>query len=592
MARSNEEIVALYRDRVIRSTAHKSRAREVRDMYHGDLVLPMTEIDELQKPTVANLVQLGTDQTARRIASTMPANLFRADSDTQAARNRARARRSIVDCWHEEVALRAKTHLLCRHYCAYANSILTLTPGDKGPRWKVRDPLDTYAADIDQEDSTAPDAIFESKRTCGWLRSRFPELPIPSRRDMSDEMLMTMLEYLDADERVVICTWGNDYDTSYGGDSWGSARVARSPLDLEYSPIAFATRPGLSRSSGQMDGVIGAYWGMAMLNALEMLAVKKSVFNDEWFVSKDGTVPQIVKEADGLRGKTGVVSGGTPWVNTTQPGFMAPQAIDRYERDIRTTAIIPAEFGGESASNVRTGRRGDAILSAAIDFVVQEAQEAIGPLIKAANLAAIDFDRKWYNKARKVYWLRQAKSETKEYYEPVALWAEGAERHQVAYSYAGSDANTLIIGIGQRLGIETMSRQSAMEIDPLIDDAEAEQDLITSESLNRALLMGLSAQVQSGAIPPSDVARIAELVQNDKKSLADAVAQVQKEAQARQAAQVAPTDPAAQPGIAQPGAGAESQAAVAPPSPGQKNITSLFSSLGMQGLQMRQGQNA
>ena len=47
------------------------------------------------------------------------------------------------------------------------------------------------------------------------------------------------------------------------------------------------------------------------------------------------------------------------------------------------------------------------------------------------------------------------------------------------------------------------------------------------------------------------------MVKNDKADLAEAVAKVQKEAQERQAQQVAATAPEAQPGIAQPGAGAE-----------------------------------
>jgi hypothetical protein len=132
-----------------------------------------------------------------------------------------------------------------------------------------------------------------------------------------------------------------------------------------------------------MDGVIGSYLAMALLQSLEMVAGKKSVFNDEWMIARDGQTPVVIEPADGLRGITGKATNATPWVNTSQPGFMAPQAIDRYERDIRTTAVIPAEFGGESATNVRTGRRGDAILSAAIDFVVQEAQETFAPCCTA-----------------------------------------------------------------------------------------------------------------------------------------------------------------------------------------------------------------
>jgi hypothetical protein len=596
MARTNEEIYQLYRDREMRRTPTTRRCREVRDSYHGDYIIPMPELDESSRPTVANLISLGIDQTARRIASTMPDPMFLPDSDTEAARDRARARKTILKMWWDEEALRQKTMRLARHFCAYSEAVLTLMPSayDRAC-WRVRDPLDSYPADTEQEMPTVTDCIFTSSRTYGWVRTMYPEVPLPSRALIRDEQTCTLLEYLDANERVVIVTWNeaaaNQSYTVGGGYSAAGdprfARIARTPLDLDYSPICVARRPGLARPSGQMDGVIGSYLAMALLQSLEMVAVKKSVFNDEWMIARDGQTPVIIEPADGLRGVTGKATNATPWVNTSQPGFMAPQAIDRYERDIRTTAVIPAEFGGESASNVRTGRRGDAILSAAIDFVVQEAQESFAPMLHCADLSAIDYDRKWYDKP-KVYYLRKGATQIEKTYQPSKLWS--SDRHIVAYAYAGSDANSLIIGLGQRLGLETMSRYTAMATDPLIDDPEMEHDLIIAESLERALLAGLSAQAQQGALPPHDLARIQSLVVSDAMELPDAVAKVQEEAQARQAQQVPPQDPAAQPGIAQPGAGAE--AAVAAPQPGQRNLRQLLSQLGMARGQMAQANAA
>lgn len=585
MGRSNEEIVALFHDRETRTSAMKQTAREVRDAYHSDMALPMPELDEIHKSTAANLVQLGIDQTSRRVASTSPTALFLPDNDSQAARERSRARSSIVRDWQKKEALRQKLKRLARHFCGYTEAILTVTPGRyQRACWRVRDPLDSYPADVEQETPSVPDCIFRSSRTAGWARHQYPEVGLPSSNLIGDETPITILEYLDANERISLFTWSeSDF---YAGNGHGSARFNHVALGLEYSPIAVARRPGLARPAGQMDGAIGTYFAMSMLQALEMIAVKKSVFNDEWFVSDGTTTPQIIKKADGLKGIVGTVVGGKPWVNTTQPGFMAPAAIDRYERDIRTTGVVPAEFGGESASNVRTGKRGDSILAAAIDFVVQEAQEAFAPMIEAANLAAIDYDRSWYADRQAYFWLKEYKSEKRQNYSPRDLWKDGAERHTVSYSYAGSDANTLIVGIGQRLGIETMSHQTAMEIDPLIDDPEQEHDSIIAEQLERALMMGLSAQGQQGAIPPADLARISYLVRNDKMDLDAAVQKVQEEAQARQATQVPPTDPAAQPGIAQPGAGAEAAATVQPPDTGQSNVSQMLSSLGVVRRQM------
>jgi hypothetical protein len=91
---------------------------------------------------------------------------------------------------------------------------------------------------------------------------------------------------------------------------------------------------------------------------------------------------------------------------------------------------------------------------------------------------------------------------------------------------------------------------------------------------------GIQMQASQGQIPPSDVARIMQLVRSDKMDLADAVILTQKEAQERQATPVAPDSPEAMPGIAQPGAGAESMPVpedAGGPSVG--NLSDLLSSL-------------
>ena len=113
----------------------------------------------------------------------------------------------------------------------------------------------------------------------------------------------------------------------------------------------------------------------------------------------------------------------------------------------------------------------------------------------------------------------------------------------------------------------TMSKKSFMAVDPMVDDAEAEHDEVIAENLEQALLVSLQTQASQGQIPPGDVARIIELVTSDRKELPEAIQQVHAEAQERQAQQVEPGEPAAQPGIAQPGAGAEAMPAPGPAGP-------------------------
>jgi hypothetical protein len=149
----------------------------------------------------------------------------------------------------------------------------------------------------------------------------------------------------------------------------------------------------------------------------------------------------------------------------------------------------------------------------------------------------------------------------------------------VTYSQAGADINNLVIGGGQRVGMGTMSKRSFMAIDPLVEDPEFEHDAVIAEQLEEALLQSIQQQAMEGTIPPADLARIMSLVANNQKELAEAVEQVQKEAQERQAEQVDAAAPAAQPGLAMPGMGAEGRSVEAPPGQAGGDLGALLGAL-------------
>jgi uncharacterized protein YicC (UPF0701 family) len=118
-----------------------------------------------------------------------------------------------------------------------------------------------------------------------------------------------------------------------------------------------------------------------------------------------------------------------------------------------------------------------------------------------------------------------------------------------------------------------------MAIDPLVEDPEFEHDAVIAEQLEEALLQSIQQQAMEGTIPPADLARIMSLVANNQKELAEAVEQVQKEAQERQAEQVDAAAPAAQPGLAMPGMGAEGRSVEAPPGQAGGDLGALLGAL-------------
>lgn len=582
MSRSCEDILALFQERKSRHGVVAARMRQIRDNYNGDVVIPLPELERDEAPAVANLTAMGLDQIGARIASTVPDPRYPTHRIGKAAEESSRNKRRATLGWWEGNLMDLKLGRRARHLVGYGISPVLIRPDFKRgyPRWELKDPLATYPApSADPDDPCVDDAIFAVKRSYGWLKRNYAEavIGLATPRDCPSDLMFEVLEYVD-DEVLVTCVVGQTDNDGYGSASGRSVvELQRLPNRGGICPAVVPGRINLDRRMGQFDGMVGMHQMQARLFALEAIAVEKGIFPDEWIVARQNETPDVIQVADGRRGVIGIIQGGDLREKNLQPGYQTNPTIDRLERSQRITAGIPAEFGGESQSNVRTGRRGENILSATIDFGIQEAQRVLSASLSAENCRAIAIDRGYHDTAKSFYvsWYK-AKGHVD--YKPSELF--DTDRNVVSYAHAGTDVNGLVVSGGQRVGMGTLSKRGFMELDPLIDDPESEFDRITAESLEFAMLQGLQAQASQGAIPPADLARIMELVKTDKADLAEAIQRAQREAQERQAAQVEAQSPEAQPGLAVPGAGAESTPIPEEPlGPSPENLSRLLASL-------------
>ena len=583
--KSPEEIVGLLRERESNLEPSFARMRRVRAAYDGDIVVPLPELDDNEQVAVANLLAQGLAQTAMRIASVMPDVVMPPTKDDQKqAEKRASTRRRAVLGWWQHNRMDIKLSKRARHMLGYASSPVSLRYDPKAglPVWTVRDPLTTFPAPVFGPDDMAPyDTSFTYERTFSWLQDNYPEGAEKIRhQDVQGADLYQLVEYCDPEETVLVAvgrdpraqtTWHRHADYSPP-----LAELERTVNRTGVCPVVVAGRINLDQPQGQFDQMLGMYQMQAKLMALEVLAVQKGIFPDTWLVSNPGETPQIVNTANGLTGEVGVLKGGTLRDSVVNPGFMTNPTIDRLERAQRLTAGIPSEFGGESGSNIRTGRRGEAVLSAVVDFPVQEARRMLAASLEVENKRAIALMKTYAGNRPQSFYVTMKGAKGVVDYTPNKDF--DTDDNRVMFSHPGADMNDLVIGAGQRIGMGTMSKRSFMQIDPMVDDAEHEHDAVISESLEQALLASLQTQASQGALPPNDLARISELVRTDRAELADAVQKVQEEAQERQASQVPPGSPELMPGIAQPGAGAEAQPAQA--AAGRPSLRDLLAQVG------------
>ena len=584
-----DEILALYTVRSRANDGAKQKMRTLRDYYNGDVIVPLPELNSDEQSAVANLLSQGLDQTAMRIASTAP-DIYcpPTDPSKKKSRDNASIRRRALFGWWEHSRMDLQLAKRARQLIGYATTCtqLRFNMETGAPEWHLRDPLTAYPATMMGVDDMRPrDVIFAYERPLGWLRQMYPEAARKFSGDglASDDQGIELLEYVDEEETVLIGSRSPLNSGMYSPIPQKESKsvvveLERTPNPLGQTPVVCAQRISLDNAQGQFDGIIGMYQMQARLMALEVIAVQKGVFPDTWLVGRQGETPQIVNPADGLTGEVGVVRGGDLRDIQTQPGYMTNQAIDRLERAQRLTAGIPAEFGGESPSNIRTGRRGDAVLSAVVDFAVQEAQRIMARSLQEENKLAIDISKAYAGSKAKTFYVSTKNAKGRVDYRPRENF--DSTDNVVSYSHPGADINNLVIGGGQRVGMGTMSKKSFMAIDPLVDDPEFEHDTVIGEQLEQALLASVQQQASQGAIPPADLARIMELVMNDKLELAGAVEKVQREAQERQAELVEAMAPEAQPGLAMPGMGAESPVMGEPePQAGPPGLEELIGAL-------------
>jgi hypothetical protein len=167
---------------------------------------------------------------------------------------------------------------------------------------------------------------------------------------------------------------------------------------------------------------------------------------------------------------------------------------------------------------------------------VADAQDTLARSLAAENEIAARLARKFDGGNSRTIYLSVGSADKSVTYEAESVFSD-TNKSLVSYPASGADINQLIVGVGQRVGLGTMSKQTAAELDPLVDNPEVEHDRIIVEGLETALLSGLQQQASTGALPPLTLAKIMSLVGSDKMELAEALNKVTEEALAEQQAQ-------------------------------------------------------
>jgi hypothetical protein len=166
--------------------------------------------------------------------------------------------------------------------------------------------------------------------------------------------------------------------------------------------------------------------------------------------------------------------------------------------------------------------------------------------MEAENRRAIAVMKGYYGaKATSFYIAHDGEQTGKPDYTPNDVFEN--DQNIVKYGMTGTDANSFVIAMGQRLQMETISQETFMAMDPVVEDVQQELARINIGGARRAMMSSVENGASQGQIDPTFIARFAQALQDGKTNPEDALVKVHKEMQAEQAAQQA-AQPAQPPG--------------------------------------------
>lgn len=595
MARTAEQIAELFFTRRRNRGAALSRMHDITALYEGTIPVDLPELVGDERAAVVNYAKIGINQMGMRLGSQLP-NIKARPIDfgnREYARKQAELRRKVWLTWWHENRMQLKMRLRGRWLFAYAAAPVIIRPDfEKNiPRWYPKTPLHVYPAAVTSLDDIVPsDVICASSKSVGWLKSYYPE-QAQRFSDEASESLVDVLEFIDHDEiHLIVCgrvrTRTEIEQGLYGGPTWDQqgynvfdAYTLRKVPNRAGRPLAVCPNGlALDKPIGQYDGLIGMHQAQARLQALGMIARQRGVFQEVWIATNDDKYePRILQKADPTNGVPGMAVGNMTRAQI-DPQFATDNGIDRLSESMRVEGGIPADFSGQAASNVRTGKRADQLIGQSVDPLLEEAHDLMQVSLEEENRIATAVDKGfWGGMTRRIFVSFPGDTGHKSY-TPEKLWDTDA--HEVVYPFAGQDMAQITITAAQAVGVGILSKRHAAEIHPLVDDPEAEFDRITVERMRDALLDGVMMQLQTpgAGIEPIDAAWIIKNVGDDSMEIEDAVIKVHE---ARQRAQATPNpDPAAQqPGISPAGAGVEAPPVIPGAGAGVGDLNSLLMSL-------------
>lgn len=490
-----------------------------------DIVWP-DEVVTQALPKIPNFPAIAVEDRARAVAATTPSIVVRPDKpgDRQ-KRSSERRERILGGYWYANRVAYAKPRwasdaMLTGLCAAKVLPDLTVPKAERLPVYSHVDARYIYPAPIFAPGPFIDNAIVSYERKLREVEDAF-------KVDLSG--LRSELKRQGTGDNVRVIEWYDDSRVFVVAEGTPSRHTKTRPtevlLDISHGlgrcPVVIGTRPlvdGVYR--GDFDSELGVLNTFNRLTTMHLDSAAMHVYPER-------KIRDVENAEDSGPGATMVLQEPDSVYEYVAPPsgrFENHQLMRMMEGFAQQGALMPPSRLGNPDESIVSAAGISATQSQYLEHIRSLQRMTLAPMLEAANELALRCDEVWGDVDKDIYGMAGNRA-YRESYRPSKDIA-GNYRNSVVYGFGTGldEINQNVMTLQQwSNGNGLISRRTAMEKSPLVEDPIEEEKQIAVEQLTQATYAGLVAQAQAGTLDATTLASIWKKLEDEGKSLRDAV---------------------------------------------------------------------
>ena len=528
----------------VRYQEFQDHISEVYSVYRNDWSMTWPDgRTERVDPSVPNLVRVAAEDRARAAASTPPSIVCTPDGPGDEAREYADKMERIASGWLARNTIRGHTTQMWAHDAMSSGLTackvmpdFTKPVGERYPIFTRLEPALSYPDPVFTAGPFVESFIYSyeaPRREIEWRYGVTLAWPTTKGSDTK----IQVIEYHDEEWSMIVVQ-----QTTGAQNQRKRETIMQERHGLGRCPVVIGSRPTMDGTySGEFIGGLGVldYWNklmtLVMDDAVRKVYPERVTYN---VLNPNDYGPDANIELETPDGKYEYVQQGNQ-------AFSNLQILRDVNQSVRSSFLISAARSGDPNESIISAAGVGAVDGQRTEDVRSIQRDILAPMLTAAIEVARLGDVKWANTSKPV-----SPFGTREMYKPGDDIVE-SPAVEVRYGAAsGLDEINQNVMVLQQLGARIIDRRTAMEMSPFVEDPQRVEKRMLQETMQDAMLAGLAAQAQQGAIDPVRLALITQAVESDEVTLSEAIAALAPQAPLAAPQQTSPGAPPEAPGIA------------------------------------------